>query len=123
MAAVIPTKRMIQVVKAKRGLISAVADELGCTPNTIYARAKKDPALQQAIEDARERVLDLSEAALQKAIAKGEAWAVKFALSTLGRHRGYVTRSELAGVSDQPLEVHLTRRVIRSGHDTEPEDE
>jgi hypothetical protein len=42
----------------------------------------------------RLHLLDTAEIALREAIGRGEGWAVTFVLSTLGRDRGYITRSE-----------------------------
>lgn len=36
-------------------------------------------------------MIDTAEAALHRAILEGESWAVRFALTTLGKDRGYTT--------------------------------
>jgi hypothetical protein len=43
----------------------------------------------QAKENARTEFLDLAELKLWQAVQRGEAWAIAFALRTLGRTRGY----------------------------------
>jgi hypothetical protein len=49
-------------------------------------------------------VTDIAEGQLVKSIKKGQAWAVKFWLTTKGRDRGFVTRTEQTGKNGGPIQ-------------------
>ena len=59
----------------------------------IYYYVAREPQLKEIIEQARESILDYAEAGLLAACKKQKAWAIKFALATLGRARGYLRNS------------------------------
>lgn len=101
-------------IKKARGLLSAAAEALGVDRRTVYRAIERWPDLQAVVEEARERMTDLAEASLYQKVTAGEPWAVQFYLKTQGKHRGYVERTEFAGVGDQPITVNVTRRVVPS---------
>lgn len=90
-------EQVIQALKAHNGMVYLAAEALHCTPQTIYNYAKRYVSVQEAIDDSRGKVLDMAEQALYSAILNREAWAVAFALKTIGKQRGYVERQEIAG--------------------------
>jgi len=101
--------QIISALQETNGLISLAAKRVGCRPSTIYYRAKRVPAVRHAIDDAREELIDAAELALRAAVSAREAWAVSLVLKTLGRHRGYVERTETDLLTDgQPLVIKLT---------------
>lgn len=95
--------------------MSEIADRFDCSRRTVYNWCKDDPDFSQALEDSRERFVDLAESNLRKLIAgvprieKDEqgnsvfaGWEVRpsetaiiFLLKTRGKRRGYVERSEV----------------------------
>ena len=90
----ISTARIIAALRRHDGLVSLAAKALGCTHVTIYTRAKAEPVVAAALEEARSALLDVAESQLFKHIRKGNLKAITYTTSRLGRHRGYVTRSE-----------------------------
>lgn len=91
------SEQIIQALKDTDGLVSLAAKKLNCSPQTIYNRAKAVQSVQQAIDDARDSLVDYAVLALRSAVLSKEAWAVQFTLKTLGKSRGYVERAELTG--------------------------
>ena len=73
-------------------MIAAAARQLGCDRETIYDYKKKYPHIDQTLDAERELQLDLTELRLFQAIDKGEPWAIKLYLTTIGRSRGYTTK-------------------------------
>ncbi|MBU2051246.1 MAG: hypothetical protein KKH61_20050, partial [Gammaproteobacteria bacterium] len=61
-----------------------------------------------------EGLCDTSEVKLQQAVNGGEAWAVKYVLSTKGKGRGYVERSEITGADGEAIPVTIVE-VVRNG--------
>jgi transposase-like protein len=98
------TEQIVKAVQASDGLVSLAAKQLGCVPMTIYKRAKRCPKIQQAIDDARENLVDEAVKALRTSVVKREGWAVALVVKTLGKGRGYVERQE-----SQTLSVDLSQ--------------
>lgn len=104
------TKEQIaEVLTASAGKVSIAAEKLGSCRQTIYDSLKRYPELEVILEDARVKLIDTAEIALQHAVLKGEAWAVCFALKTVGKKRGYVERSEL---TIDGTEVRIVERIV-----------
>ena len=89
-------QQMIDALKATRGLVYLAAKALGCDPDTVQSYCKRFPTVERAKHDARGTLLDVAEERLWQAVQRGDAWAITFALKTLGKGRGYVERQELA---------------------------
>ena len=87
------------------GNATAAAAALGdVTRQAIDYRIKNSARLQQVAAEAGETVTDIAEGQLIKAIKKGHSWAIRFWLSTKGRNRGFVTRSEQTGKNGGPIQ-------------------
>jgi len=80
-----------------QGMVSVAARTLGCTRHTVMGYKARHPELEQAIEEALELQLDVTELKLFQAIQKGEPWSICFFLKTKGRARGYIEKLELGG--------------------------
>ncbi|MGQ0635407.1 MAG: hypothetical protein ACT4QC_12405 [Planctomycetaceae bacterium] len=85
----ISDKQMVEALRATMGKVYLAAEKLGCHADTIYKRAKISRRVARAMLHFRGRMLDMAENSLGRAVAAGEPWAVKFALTTVGRARGY----------------------------------
>ena len=103
-------EELINTLWKCRGNVTRAANELGCTDRTIHSYAAKYSTVKDAITEAREqwssRLADIAELALEKQLAEGRAWAIKFTLSTQGKARGYVERTQLeaTGAGGGPIE-------------------
>lgn len=104
-----------KVANACGGIISDIAANFSVARSTVYNWCDEDPDFKQALDDSRERFLDLAESNLRKLVAgvpaietndKGEkqfaGWierpsetAIIFTLKTRGKKRGYVERQEV----------------------------
>jgi hypothetical protein len=71
-----------------------------------------------AIKRQRERMLDLCELKLYAAIQQGESWAIQYFLRTIGKHRGYVERTEHTGADGDDL--HPTIQLYWSEPELQP---
>ena len=85
---------VVQAAKAAHGMVSKAADILRCTPMTVHNYIRRHPTVAAAVEEARERMLDVAELTLFDNVKAGEAWAVCFFLKTQGKKRGYSERQE-----------------------------
>lgn len=108
--------KLIEVIMKKQGVLSQVAREMGVTLPTIYNYRDKYATVAQAIIDARDtfdtELVDEGEIKLREAVRNGEAWAVKYTLSTKGKQRGYVERQEVTGENGDTIKIN-----VRMTHD------
>jgi len=56
--------------------------------------------------------MDVAEAALLRAIQKGEAWAVCFFLKCKAKQRGYSERTEITGPAGKPVQVAVSETEL-----------
>lgn len=98
-------RTVLRAIEGSGGIVSAVAKRLGCDWATARAYIQRWAETQAAFEAERERILDLAETTLYRAIQEGDAQAAKWVLSRLGRHRGYGDHVEVSG--KQALEIVL----------------
>lgn len=103
-------QQMIDALTEARGLISFAARKLGCHSNTVRNYIARHPTVAAAVYEAREAMKDVAEAKLVQSIHEGEAWAVKYYLSTQAKDRGYVERVEQrhGGDPDNPTPIPFT---------------
>jgi hypothetical protein len=100
-------EQVIEALKASAGIQAAAARRLGCDRNTIANYIKRYATVRQALEEARDTTIDLAESKLIEKVQAGEWPAIAFTLKTVGRHRGYVERSEVTGQDGEPLPIAI----------------
>lgn len=98
-------RTVLQAIEGSGGIISAVAKRLGCDWATARAYIQRWAETTAAFEAERERILDLAETTLYRAIQEGDVQAAKWVLSRLGKSRGYGDHVEVSG--RQALEIVL----------------
>ena len=103
-------------------MIAAAARQLGCDRETIYDYKKKYPNIDQTLDAEREMQLDRTELQLFMAIDKGEPWAIKLFLTTVGRSRGYTTKQGVGhdGVTLEELVGSLRPRPPKVINGSDP---
>jgi sRNA-binding carbon storage regulator CsrA len=95
MAHGVPVKTLKREIIKSCGILSQAARNVGLSRTQVYKRISNNKSLQVALKESRERFIDKGESALVTAVDNLEGWAVSLLLRTLGRHRGYVEKSEL----------------------------
>jgi hypothetical protein len=95
---------VLAALAANGGLVYAAARRLGCNPQTIYNRARREPSVRRVIREQRGLLVDAAQAGLWDKINEGNLTAIIYTLSTLGRKRGFCKRveSRVAGVRNAP---------------------
>ena len=88
-------------LRRKHGLVYAAAQELGCTPETIYRRVRLCPEVARAKDESRALMLDVAEEKLFERVRNGSERSGEFILKTLGKERGYVEK-QLVGMGGDP---------------------
>lgn len=117
-------KGMIEALKKSLGVVKTACEAVRISRQTHYRWLEEDPDYKQATDDIGEDAIDFVESKLFEkiegiSIAQGtdddgkpkvytvppSDTAIIFYLKTKGKKRGYIERTELAGVPDQPLSM------------------
>jgi len=96
-------EKMAEAIRLAKGNITAAAEALGYSRETLSRHVSKHPELQAAKSVGEDLRLDIAETMLDRAVANGEAWAICFFLKTRGKARGYTERHEVTGADDGPV--------------------
>ena len=122
-------KQFIDAIPGSGGIISTIADRVGCKWHTARKYIEKYLMVKEAYNEEIERVIDLAEGVLIQniQIAAKQAKAghavdtadVKWFLSRKAKSRGYVERQEVTGANGKPVETKITEIVIRKEVDGE----
>ncbi len=107
------SEEIIAALEMSKGLVSVAAKALGCSPRTIYARAKQVRAVQEAIDVPRLELVDMAEIGLRDHLRNKQPWAIALVLKTLGKERGYVERQEWREVQGQEIDAEIERELER----------
>lgn len=111
--AVFKTEQVIGLIDELSGNLTAVAKRLKCSRPTLYKFVKAHPTVQDALDSAREVMLDNAESSLYRNALNGDTTALIFFLKTQGKKRGYVERVESTGPGGKPIQTE-TRYIEMS---------
>jgi len=123
-------KAMIAALTKSLGRVTEACKAVDIARSTHYMWAKDDPEYAQAVEDIKESAIDFVESKLMEKVNGVQIYkgtddngnpiiydvppsdtAIIFFLKTIGKKRGYVERTELAGVSDAPLSITISEAI------------
>jgi len=80
---------------------------------TTYTRWRaNDPDFVEKVNDIKELQIEWVEAQLMDMIKAGSSRSAMFFLETKGKHRGYVKRTEMAGVEDAPIQIRVIKPKV-----------
>jgi hypothetical protein len=115
-------KQFIDAIPGTGGIISTIADRVGCKWHTARKYIKKYPTVEEVYNEEIERVIDLAEGVLIQniQIAAKQAKAgrnvdtsdVKWFLSRKAKSRGYVERQDITSGDEK-----ITIRLVTDGAD------
>jgi hypothetical protein len=108
-------KKIIEALQGTMGKVYLAAEKLGCTPEAIYACARRSPRVRGTIRHFRGKLLDAAEATLWRKVLEGEPWAVKLALTEWGRSRGFSDGAEAwhaPSPADDDIPCTLVRQMV-----------
>lgn len=97
--------RAYDALRWAKGNISLAADALEMTRSAMVTLIKGNAVLTELTTSLRDRIVDKAEGNVFDDVEKGDPTASRLVVTTLGRDRGWTTRTELA--NRDPLEVHI----------------
>jgi len=74
-------KQFIQAIEGSGGLITSIADKVGCSWNTAKKYISTMPTVRAAYDDECERISDLAQHTIMKAIKEGDPQLAKWWLA------------------------------------------
>lgn len=98
-------KQVIKAIKGSGGIKQTIADRLGVHRNTVTNYLERYATARQAYEDECQRVGDLAESVVIKAIKDQDVSTAKWYCSKKLADRGYVDRQEFTGKDGEPMEL------------------
>ena len=100
------TKQKIkEAIPECNGVKKYLAEKLNVDRQTIYRYFDRYPDLEEASQEYLDSVSDVAEHHLIESVKAGNSWAVRYWLSTRGKHRGYTTKSEAIFNSSNPMQT------------------
>ena len=100
---------LVTKIQEAKGNVSAVARAFGVSRKTIYNYIERYATAQDALDDARETMLDNAESILYKKVLEGSTPELLFFLKTQGKRRGYVERNEVTGADGEALHITIDK--------------
>lgn len=102
-------KKIENAISGSHGVQSIIAKKCGVSRSALtqFLQKQKTNELKNKIEEEKEIVLDIGELELMKLVNEGQFQAIKYLLSTKGKHRGYVERTEVQHSTDEEIKEHL----------------
>lgn len=91
----IAKKKLLNNIENSFGNITLIAGRLNCSRQAIYDAINRDEKIAQKIKDEREKIIDLAENKLITNINNGVTASIHLVLTTLGKDRGYVSKTEI----------------------------
>ena len=99
--------QLLAEIATQQGNLSAVARALGVTRRAVQKRVATNTRLADALEDARETMVDEAVNVLRDKLVAGDLTAAIYVTKTLGKGRGYVERSEHTGTDGTPIGIRI----------------
>ena len=96
-------KQVVEAVEGTFGIKSRIAERLGCVRGTVDNYIARYPTVLAAWLAERGKLVDLAQGKLVAKLLKGEDWAIRYTLSTLGKNDGYTERVELTGTEGKAI--------------------
>ena len=82
-------RKVLKAIQDTGGLISNIATKLGVHYHTVLNYEKKYETVRQAIQEERDKILDIAENTLITKIKEGDEDTSKWFLARKGKQRGY----------------------------------
>jgi len=101
-------QEIIEAIPKAHGVKEYIASQLGVNRRTVYRYFEKYPDLEQETQEYLDSITDQAEHSLIESVKAGNSWAVRYWLSTRGKHRGYSTKLENTFNSFNPMQVITT---------------
>lgn len=103
------TKELVlEAIKGSNGIVSTIASLLKCDWNTARKYIDKWDETKIALENEKERTLDVAENVIFGALKANDVQTAKWYLAMKGKDRGYIERQETTIKNTEPLNINFS---------------
>lgn len=99
---------VLEAIEGSAGILLTVSKRLQCTWDTAQRWINKWEETKTALKNEGEKVLDMAEGQVYKAIQANDLQTAKWVLARKGKERGWGEDNSLKLVNDDPLRIDLT---------------
>ena len=92
----ISKKKFKNALEDSGGVITTIANRMNVTRKAVYDWLKKHPEMREFKDQEEEKILDMAEISLFSQVREKDFGATKYILSTKGKNRGYIEKTEQA---------------------------
>jgi transposase len=110
----------LEAIAGSGGILTAIAERCNVHRKTVAVWRDADPDIAAAIEEERESLVDLAESVIKQSLIDGDAATARYVASTLGKGRGYTTKSEVDSTVQQVGQVTIFLPDNGRGDSSEP---
>lgn len=100
-------EQLLNAIKDSGGIVSTIAKRLDCHWNTADKYIKMYPETIQLLQDEAEKILDLCENTMIRAVQNGDVNSAKWILSTKGKKRGYTEKHEIELNNSEGITINI----------------
>ena len=90
-------EQIVTAIRDSAGLITTISKRLGCARATAARYIELYPEAHEALQDEREKLLDIAESKVIGSINEGDTQMAKWYLTQLGKARGYGDKLDVSG--------------------------
>lgn len=100
-------EQILEAIEGSAGIILTISKRLQCTWDTADRWINKWEETKTAYQNENEKVLDIAEGQVIKAVQGGDLQTAKWVLSRKGKTRGWGEDNSLKLVNEDPLNINL----------------
>lgn len=105
-------EEVLDAIAGSAGIVLTIANRLKCTWDTAQRWIGKWKETEIAFQNEGEKVLDIAEGQVIKAINAGDLQTAKWVLSRKGKARGWNEDNTLKLTNGDPLNINLTGETM-----------
>ena len=103
-------QQILEAIKGSYGIISNIANKLGCEWHTAKRHIEAYPSCIEAIKAEEETGIDNAENKMYDLINSADPQMIRYFLSTKGKRRGYTEKQEIEMTGDKlPLKIEIIK--------------
>lgn len=103
--------QVLEAINGSVGITLTVANRLNCTWATAKSLIERWEETREAFQSETEKILDLAEGQVFKAVQAGDIATAKWVLARKGRQRGYDESAILVN-NREPLNINITGEMM-----------
>jgi hypothetical protein len=110
---------MLDALKKTLGIVTTACQKADISRGTHYNWLREDPIYKEKVDEISEMAIDFVETKMFEGVNNNDSGLIKYYLSTKGKSRGYVERTEARQVDGEGKDVKPVQVMIINGKEIE----